>query len=375
LCPVPGVSHFLLLVLLLFGAVVYFMTPAERTRLYEASLAALHNLKDAAALEGLQSDPFFAALRARSPRAVVTPLIIVLSTIVFLRSPVLALLVNAVCLWQIGVILERLVGRVAFAVVYVASGVAASIVSLSLSPDSMSAGPLGPVTGMYGLLLVTSIWSAVHRSSVTIPIHLAKKLAQIAAIFVLYKLMTTGVWDGATLAAFVCGVAGGIVVARDASEGTSQTGRLATAMAMVLTVVTLYGLMAVHGPSNQTVDVRSEIDRVLAAENRTAGVYDKEVDRFRTGRITAAALVDVIEKAIVPELHDVQKRLGALRDVPPEQKPLITSAETFLTLREESWRLRAAALHKSDMPGLRQADTKERASREAFVRLSNLARG
>jgi len=60
--------------------------------------------------------------------------------------------------------------------------------------------------------------------------------------------------------------------------------------------------------------------------------------------------------------------------VAAEQKPLIASAETFLKLRHESWQLRSAALRKSDLPGLRRADSKEQASREAFHRLSNMVR-
>ena len=77
---------------------------------------------------------------------------------------------------------------------------------------------------------------------------------------------------------------------------------------------------------------------------------------------------------IVPELHQVAGRLRALQNVPPEKKPLVASAESFLKLRDESWRLRAGALHKSDMPGLRQADSKEQASRDAFQRLNNMVR-
>ena len=141
-------------------------------------------------------------------------------------------------------------------------------------------------------------------------------------------------------------------------------------MATVVTVVTLYAVIALHRPLNETVDVRPDIDRVIAVESRTARLYDKEVERFRSGRITAAALAHVIEKTIVPELHVVAGRLRALQDVPPEQKPLIASAETFLTLRDESWRLRAVALHKSDTLGLRQADSIEQSSREAFQRLT-----
>jgi hypothetical protein len=226
---------------------------------------------------------------------------------------------------------------------------------------------------MYGLLLVTSISSVIHGSSLTIPLNVTKRLAPLAAIFVLYKAATTGLWNAPALAALVCGIVGGIVVAREVNERTPQIRRMATAMVTMLTVVTLYALIAVRPPLNETVDVRPEIDRVLAVENRTATLYDKEVERFRSGRITRVALADVIENTIVPELQVVAGRLRALHDVPPEQKPLVASAETFLKLRDESWQLRAGALHKSDMPGLRQADSKEQASREAFQRLNNLA--
>jgi membrane associated rhomboid family serine protease len=368
------VTHFLLLILVFLGVALYFMTPAERTRLFQATLAALHNVKDAVALEGLKGDQFFDALRARTPRVIAMPALIVLSTIVFVRSPVLDLFVSAMCLWQIGLILERLVGPLAFTTVYVASGVAAAIVNLSVSPGGMSVGPSASVLGMYGLLLVTSIWSMIQRSSLTIPLNVTKRLAQVAAIFVLYKLTTTGLWNVPALAALLCGLFGGIVVARDVDERTPQVRRLATAMATVVTVVTLYAVVVVHRPSNETVDVRPEIDRVLAVESRTAGLYDKEVERFRRGRITAAALADVIDKTIVPELHVVAGRLRALQDVPPEQKPLVASAEAFLKLRDESWQLRTMALHKSDMLGLQRADSKEQASREAFHRLNNMAR-
>ena len=368
-----AVTHFLILILIGLGLVLYFMTAAERTRFFRVILAALHNLRNAVILEGLEGDPFFDALRARTPRVIAMPALVVLSTLVFVRSPVLDLCVNVICLWQIGLILERVVGPLAFTAVYVASVLAAAVVSLSITTGDVSAGPLGPVLGMYGLLLVTSISNVIQGSNLTIPLKVAKKLAQVAAIFLLYKLTTTGLWNAPALAPLICGLAGGLVIARDVTTSTPQIRRLATAMATVLTVVTLYAVIALHRPVSETVDIRFEIDSVIALENRTVTLYDKEVERFRTGRITRAALADVIEKTIVPELHAVSGRLRALRDVPPDQQPLIASAETFLKLRDESWQLRARALHKSDMKGLRQADSKEQASREAFHRLNDMA--
>ena len=281
-------THFLFLILVLAGAVLYFTTPAERTSLLRAALAALRKAADFATFEGLHSDPFFEALRARTPRVLATPALIVLSAVtsIFVGSGVIDLLVSVMCLWQIGLILERLVGRLAFTTVYVASGAAAGIVSISVSPDGMSAGPSESVLGLYGLLCVTSIWSMILGSSLAIPLNIAKRLAPIAAIFVLFKLTTTGLGNAVELSALACGLVGGIVVARDVSERTPQIRRLAMAMVAVVSVVTLYGLLIVHRPQNETVDVRPEIDRVLAVEHRTARLYETEVDRFRRGRIT-----------------------------------------------------------------------------------------
>lgn len=382
------VIQFLILILVLLGVALYFMAPVERARVLQVVLAALHYAKDAVTLQGVQCDSFFDALRERTLRVVATPSLIVLSatffilaaldpgavtspttrllTAVFDHSGVLDLIVNAVCLLQIGLILERLVGPLAFTAVYVAAGAAAGIVSFGVSPGGMHVGASGSVLGMYGLLLVTSIWSTIHRSNLTIPLNVTKRLAPVAAIFVLYTLTTMGLGSVAELAALVCGLAGGIVVVRDVSERTPPIRRLSAAMAIVVAIGAIYAVIVRHPAPNETTDVRPELERVIAVEDHTAALYDHEVNRFRKGRITAAALAGVIEQTIVPELHVVALRLHTLHDVPPEHQPLIATAEEFLKLRDESWRLRAAALHNSDMLALRQADGKEQASLEAF---------
>ena len=363
-------THFLLLIVIFLGVALYFMTAVERAKFLKAAVAALHTAKETVTLQGLQAEPFFAALRARTPRVVATPVLVVASAIIFpfFRSPLLDLFISAVCLFQIGLILERIVGRAAFLTVYVASGVAAGIASLSVASGRFSLAASGPVLGMYGLLFVTWIWTIVRGSSVTIPLSVAARLAPVAAVFVLYKL-ATGLGNVAALAPLVCGLVGGIVVAREVTERTPHIRGLAKAMASVVVVVALYAAAALFRPVNEAVDVRPEIERVIAVEARTAGLYDKEVIRFRKGRITSAALVDVIDRSIVPELRAAAARLRKLQNLSPEQQRLIAAAETFLKMRDESWQLRAAALHNSDLKALRNADSKEQASREAFNQL------
>src|SRR5687767_2054127 len=234
------------------------MTAVERKRFLQTVVAALHMVRDAITWQTLQSDPFFASLRGRNPRVIATPVLIGLSAVVsiFTQASILDVLISAVCLLQIGLILERIVGRAAFSTVYVASAVAAGMASLAVSPGRFTVVASGPVLGMYGLLLVTSIWTMLRDSSLTMPVSVAQRLAAVAAVFVLHKL-TTGLWNVAALAPLACGIVGGLVIARDVGERTPRIRFLAKAMGAVVVVVALYAASAVYRPVSDTTDVRT----------------------------------------------------------------------------------------------------------------------
>jgi hypothetical protein len=68
-------------------------------------------------------------------------------------------------------------------------------------------------------------------------------------------------------------------------------------------------------------------------------------------------------------LRQAHARLKAVNGVPAEHRPMVADAEEYFRLRDESWRLRADALRKSNMGALRAADRSERASLEALGRI------
>jgi hypothetical protein len=205
---------------IVFGFVLYKMAPEERARRLQAVLAAvlaaIRQLKDAATRGRTECEPFSDALRARTPWVIVTPTLAALNVMIFvlmlfgagalsdpatlvgwganfaprttngewwrlvtsmfLHSGMLHLLVNVAGLVPIGLILERLLGRLTFAAVYLAAGVFASLVSLSIFPMAVSVGASGAIFGLYGLLLASSVWGVLHRSNVTIPLAAVKRL-------------------------------------------------------------------------------------------------------------------------------------------------------------------------------------------------------
>jgi hypothetical protein len=109
-------------------------------------------------------------------------------------------------------------------------------------------------------------------------------------------------------------------------------------------------------PLRNIADVKPELARVVALEERTAVAYRAALDRFKHGRMTAEALAELADRTIVPELQAADARLQALRHVPPEHQPLVTEAREYLRLRCASWRVRADATRKANTPLRRPKD-------------------
>jgi membrane associated rhomboid family serine protease len=287
-----------------------------------------------------------------------------LVTMMFVHSGLLHLLANVAGLVQLGFILERLVGRVAFAAVYVTSGALAGLVSLSTHPMAVSVGASGAIFGIYGLLLALWLWGRLHRSTVTIPLMVVRWLGPAATVFILFNVVTDRLDSSAELTGLVTGFVCGLILASGVSDRKPTVLRIAAATAAAIVIV-----MVSVVPLRGVTDVRPEIERIVAVEDRTASAYETEVNLFKKGRTTAKALAEVIHQTIMPELQAARVRLKALDGVPHEQEPLVAGAEEYLRLRDESWRLRTEGLHKSDMLLLRKAESPERAALEALQKI------
>ncbi len=393
--------------IIFLGVVLYVAyratTGEERARLANAVLARLHEAKQEAARLAAQ-EPFREALRARTPRALVTPALAALNALVFLfmlagagslgdpetlvrwggnfgprttngewwrlaatafiHSGALALLVNIAGLMQIGLVVERLAGPAAFAVTYLAAAVCASLVSLSIHPVTVNAGAAAAIFASYGLLLASYIWSVRHPSAVTIPLTALKRLLPGTAVFVLYQLVVADADRTLHFTGLAAGLVSGMVLTKNIGD-RKPAPRLLAAVTLAAAVV----VVACAAPLRGMADVRPEIERLAALEDRTASAYASQVERFKDGRVNAEKLAAVIDGTITPEIRAAQTRLKTLRNVPRGQQAIVSRADEYLRLRDESWRLRAEALHKSSMPTLRKADRAERESLDAFQKM------
>lgn len=391
--------------LVLSGAALYFMTPAERKRLLENAIALARQAVGYVAQSATSKDPFDEFLRARTGFPIVMPFVAAtylivftmmlfdrsagsdaerliawganfaprtingewwrLLTSTFVHASFFQLLASIAGLVPAGLILERAIGRVSFACVYIAAALVAGIVTLWTAPGmSIGVGASGAICGIYGLLLASIGWAIVGQPRVSVPMSTVTQLGGGAAIFLLGVLADDQVGTRSELAGFAVGVAAGIAIARGVTreKPAIKRGLVTVAAAAVVTVAMSFPLGAV-------IDARPEIVRIASFEERTAAAYDVAVDKFKRGRLTPDALSQIIDRTILPELQSIQGRVKALRDVPREQAPLVAAASEYCKLREESWRRRSEALHKRNMKMLRDAELSERAALDAFQKM------
>jgi rhomboid protease GluP len=386
------------------GLAWYLLTPAERARLTEAVVRAAARIRNLVVAWRASLEPFRASLRARTRFVVATPAIAAACVLVFLlaaaapgplsnpdtqlawgasygplttrgewsrlvssasiHAGVLALLINVAALVQAGAIVERILGPLAFVVVYVGATAAAGVADLSAAPVAVHEGAAGAISGLYGALL--ALWiCGLRRSPRPIPLRALGWLGPVAFLFWVSSLA-----DGDTAGALAGLAAGSLLsfaLGRDAVEAKPSPRRVAATVAAIL-VAGAAALRAI-GPVS---DARPALARLVAAESATAARYERAVRRYRDGAMSDAELARLIDRAILGELRAAAAPLRSLDGVPPEHRPLVAAAERYIELRDRSWRVRAGALRRSSFALLREADRLERAALEALAVLEPL---
>ena len=262
--------------LVLGGAAWYFTTAEERLRLWRGTLSLLLQLKKKVDLHRQEPEPFLDALRARAAMPFVTiglvgihilafAFIIVggaafsdpeglvgwggnfgprttngewwrLISAMFLHGGVLSLLVNMAALAQIGFLLERLVGRLALVVVYLGAGIVAGLVDLFMQPMTVSVGASAAVFSLYGLLGASAIWMLRRRSDTAPSLKAARRLLPVAAVFILYHVLTGELGTAGMRTGLVLGLVAGAFLSRESIERHPPASRVCAVGGLALVI-------------------------------------------------------------------------------------------------------------------------------------------
>ena len=387
----------------LAAAAVYFMKPEERKKLLQQSggkaAAALRTVTHMSAAE----HEFHEFLRARARWPIATPVLLAVNVVVFvgilfgsgsMSDPqtfvawganyvprtthdewwrLLAsafvpagffhLVATMAALVPLGLILERAVGRIAFASVYLASAIVASAVSLWTAPlTQVTLGASGAIFGIYGLAISAAIYGCLRQPRIAVPLIVLKRIGVGAAVFLVHAMSTEHLGGPAELAGLGTGLLAGMMAVRTVAQRQPPVVR-----APLVAAVTAIVAVALVVPLRGMIDARPELARIAAVEEQTSSEYAAAVEKFKLGRLPAKALVTLIDRSVLPALARDRARVDALRGAPKDQAPLLLAARRYFELREQSWRRRAEGLRTGKLPLLNEAERTERAALESLA--------
>lgn len=264
-----------------------------------------------------------------------------LFTCMFLHIGLIHIALNMYVLWQVGNLLERLAGNAGFLVLYVGSGLVASLASLYWNESVVSAGASGAVFGAFGGL-VAFIWRS-DDCSMEVFGPLLTGISKFILLNIGFGIVVNLIPHGpnidmaAHLGGLISGGLLGLLLARPIMTSTKQDIFLRNGLALGVSAgLLLAGLYwAPAAPLNpfdvtkQGIQLEKDVN-VLAKKQRQlemkhGNIISQLIDQKKPIVAEVAKLTAGLREDILPKWQEYEKKADTIRTIWPstfEIKPL-----------------------------------------------------
>jgi rhomboid protease GluP len=251
-----------------------------------------------------------------------------LFTNIFLHGGLIHLAMNMWSLLVIGPLVERLYGNLAFAVIYLASGVGGSIASVAASPLRVGVGASGAICGLLGGLVAFLV---IHRR--TIPKSILKSfrgsLLWVVVLMAILGFLVPNIDQEAHLGGFVTGCLTGLLLWRPWPVVKSRWAALRRLFAPFLITAALAGFAHVVAQrATATIPAEVRLQSIRARISPALGEYTAInesapstllLSRDRPDAHARAAHTQTIEALIERALANLTNLRRATTAYPPLQ--------------------------------------------------------
>ncbi len=261
-------------------------------------------------------------------------------TSMFLHYGIVHLAVNMWVLWDIGRLVERIVGPAGFAVAYLLTGFFGGVASVVWNEQVVSAGASGAVFGVFGVLLG---FMAFHRESIPKQAIRAHRTTALAFLILNLVLGFSVKWidNAAHLGGFGSGVLAGLILSRALTEKDRHAAVWrAIRLSVVGLVVCLSFVFLWPKKPMQTAD---GLVLVELTESKAAEVYFNVVQKLEAKTHKPPQAARRIEEEIFPRFDWLLNQLGRMAD--DETNRSLTEA---MRLQRQGWRHVAEAIRHGD---------------------------
>jgi membrane associated rhomboid family serine protease len=223
----------------------------------------------------------------------------------FIHFGALHLFVNMWALGIFGPLVERLYGSINYLCIYLASGLAGSLASLSWHPDVNNAGASGAILGILGAMLAAQL-----RSGESFPSNVVRPLRDTTLVFLgwtLYAGFTSkGIDNAAHLGGLAAGFIIGLAAARPVTGKTSYSrsdlrnlSQLASAAAVILAVGFWFAQRASASMVGEEL-FRRTAHWIGVREPIINRKFNAALSQGAIGKHNHAAMIERLEKDVIP---------------------------------------------------------------------------
>jgi membrane associated rhomboid family serine protease len=263
----------------------------------------------------------------------------------FIHVGLIHVAMNMWVLWSVGFLVERLVGNVAFLVVYLFSGLLGFLASLWWKPFVVSAGASGSVFGVIGALIA---FLALRRK--VIPIEVLSNLRNGTLLFLGFNLVFGLVYKQVDMAAHLGGLLAGFVCALPLCLPLGVENRRKRWMRGLVVAGACCVFLVLGGTlvPKDLVRMQTEWDRFVKLEQELIGLYNSGLNKVQSNKITDAELARVLRRDLLPRWSAAEQRIGGLRNLPAPLAQRNRKLHRYIVLRQEGWTLLSEALLSQD---------------------------
>lgn len=276
-----------------------------------------------------------------------------LITACFIHAGIVQLLVNQWALWQYGRWLERFFGHLGFALLYLITGFASSLVAVRWQPTLVLTGSTGAIAGVIGAL-----GAFYWRVPGMVPKPALHQLRAGTFVFLSYNIgveMYRGRLDAAGfLSGLAFGFIGGLILSQPFVEARRprRWNRNSLLAALGLFVVLLAAYLPPLFP-----DAGVEFDEIQQAQLDVLKSFQRAYDDLREGRIDTQKIIDVMGKDVLPPWRAAERRLEEIdkQNVSGAAGEIIKLKLESMRVREQGWKLLGDSLLLDSDEGLQKA--------------------
>jgi rhomboid protease GluP len=275
-----------------------------------------------------------------------------LLTACFLHVGLVQLVINQWVLWQYGRWLERFFGHLGFALLYILTGIASSLVAVRWQPEAVLAGSTGAIAGLIG-----AVAAFCWRMPGAVPALALNRLRAGTFLFLGYNVGYAMYLKRLDAAGFLSGLAfgfiGGLVLSQpyggERRPRRWSRNSVLAALGLMLVVAQPYLLLP---------DPTLEFDEVQKEKMQALDAFQSAYDDFVSGRMEATKFLHVLGTDVLLPWERAERRLEALshRHLGSDADKIVSLALKSMKMREDGWKLLGDSVAANSEEGQRRAE-------------------